>query len=131
MILGLSIGGNAGILAHGIGSGVVGGKRQACVAELGQHHREIACRSVQVLSPVIGVNAKCAGGIRHQLPKTDGPGVGDGARIVSALDLDIGAIKVQPIRDGNVGGTQSTVACIAQTDLLDRAEKKGAKPGWP
>ena len=70
----------------------------------------------------MSVDAKCPGRIGHQLPEPDRPDMGDGVWIVRALDLDIGEIEVEPVRDGDIGCTEPRVARIAQSGLLDRGE---------
>ena len=82
------------MLAHGVGSGIVGGERESRVAKLGQHQGEVTGRSVEVLPPIVRVDAKYTGRIGHQLPEPDRPDMGDGVRIVRTLDLDIGPIEV-------------------------------------
>ena len=113
--------------AHGVRPCIVGGQRKADIAELGQHQSEILGRTVEVLPPVVGINAKCTGGVRHQLPKADRTGMGDGARIVGALNFNIGAIEVQPVRDGDVSLAEAGVACISQPGFLDGGQNVRAR----
>jgi hypothetical protein len=110
------------MLAHGVGSGIVGGEREARVAKLGQHEGEVARGAVEVLLPIVGIHAKRASSIGHQLPEPYRPDTGDGVRIVRTLDLYIGAIEVEPVRDGDIRRTEPRVARVAQSGLLDRGE---------
>lgn len=107
------------MLAHRAGPGVVGRKREPDIAELRQHPGEIARRAVEVFSPVMRIDAEAPGGPGHQLTKPDRPLVGDHRGIVGALNLDIGAIEVQPVGDGNTGRAQARVARVAQRGLFE------------
>ncbi len=81
----------------GIRTGIVGCKRQRRIAELLKHHQQVTGRAVEILGDVMGVNAKIARGVGHQLAEPDGPDRAHGTWVVRALDLDIGAIEQRPI----------------------------------
>ena len=82
-----------------MGTGIVGRKRQRGIAELLKHHQQVTGRAVEVLGDIMGIDAEIARGVGHQLAKPDGTNWAQGAGIVRALDLDVGAVEQRPIGD--------------------------------
>ncbi len=82
-----------------MGTGIVGRKRQLGIAELLKNHQKVTGQAVEVLGDVMGIDAEIAGGVGHQLTEPDGTDRAARARIVRALNLDIGAIEQRPIGD--------------------------------
>lgn len=76
-----------------IGTGVIGGKRKCRIAELLEHLQQIPRRTIEVLGGIMGINPEIARGVWHQLAEPNGADRTARAHIVSALDLDIGAVK--------------------------------------
>ena len=108
-----------------MGTGVIGSKRQCGIAELLKHHQKVTGRAVEVLDDVMGINAEIARGAGHELPKTDGADRAPRSRVVSTLNLDIGAVEERPIGDGEARAAQRVMACIAQGRGLDGVEDLG------
>ena len=106
-------------------TGIVRRKRQRRIAELLEHHQQVSRRAVEVLGNVMGVNTEIASGVRHQLAEPDGPDRAQGAGIVRALDLDIGAIEQRPIGDRQACLTQGVMAAVAERRGLDCMEDFG------
>ena len=132
MALGFSKGGNAAVAGDRMGTGIVGRERQRGIAELLKHHQKVTGRAVEVLGDVMGIDAEIARGIRHQLAEPDGPDRAQGARIIGALDLDIGAVEQRPIADRHTRLTQGVMATVAQRCGLDGVEDfgGGADGAW-
>ena len=105
---------------HGFGSGVVSGEGEADIAELRHHLRQIPGRAIKVLAPVMGIDAKRAGRVRHQLTETNGSDPAAGGRVVGAFDLDIGPEDQPPLRDGDPGAPQAGVGGIAKRGIVNR-----------
>ncbi len=122
VVLGFWERGDAGMAVYGLGSRIVGCKRQPDIAELRKHHGEVARRPVKVFMPVMRVDTEKSGRARHELAKADGPGRGPCLRIVAAFYLDIGAIDRQPIRDAETCLAQARVVCITLPDIGDGGE---------
>jgi len=97
MPLGFSKRGDAAVACDRLRASVVGCKGQRALAELVEHHQQVAGLSVEVLRNVMWVHAEIAGGIRHKLPKAYGPDRAACSRIVCALDFDVGPVKERPI----------------------------------
>lgn len=108
-----------------MGTGIVGRKRQRGIAELLKHHQKVTRRAVEVLCDVMGVNTEIARGIGHQLAEPDGTDRAQGAGIVRALDLDVGAIEQRPIGDRQARPTQGIMAAVTQRRGLDGVEDFG------
>ena len=108
-----------------MGTGIVRRKRQLGIAELLKHHQKVTRRAVEVLGDVMGINAEIARGIGHQLAESDGADGAQGAGIVRALDLDIGAVEQRPISDRQARLTQGVMAAIAQRRGLNGVEDFG------
>lgn len=108
-----------------MGAGIVGRERQRGIAELLKHHQKVTGRAVEVLGDVMGVNTEIARGIGHQLAKPDGTDRAQGAGIVRALDLDVGAVEQRPIADRQTCLTQGVMAAVAQRRGLDGVEDFG------
>lgn len=60
---------------HGASTGIIGRECELPAAELREPHQQISCRAIEVLGHVMGVDAKAAGRVGHQLPQPDGPGM--------------------------------------------------------
>ena len=112
MPLGFAKRGDAAVTCDRLRAGVVGRKGQRALAELVEHHQQVAGRSVEVLRNVMWVHSEIAGGIRHKLPKAYGTDRATRCRIVCALDFDVGAVKERPISDGKPCATQRTMPGI-------------------
>ena len=108
-----------------MGTGIVGRKRQRGIAELLEHHQKVSRRAVEVLRDVMGIDAQIARSIGHQLAKPDGTDRAQGAGIVRALDLDVGAVEERPIGDRQTCLTQGVMAAVAQRRGLDGVEDFG------
>ncbi len=108
-----------------MGTGIVRRKRQLGIAELLKHHQKVTGRAVEVLGDVMGIDAEIARGIGHQLAESDGADGAARARIVRALDLDIGAVEQRPISDRQARLTQGVMAAVAQRRSLDGVEDFG------
>lgn len=108
-----------------MGTGIVGSERQRRIAELLEHHEKVPRRAVEVLRDVMGVNTEIARGIGHQLAEADGPDRAQGARVIGALDLDVGAVEQRPIGDRQTCLTQSVMAAVAERSGLDGMEDVG------
>jgi len=108
-----------------MGTGVIGSKRQCGIAELLKHHQKVTGRAVEVLDDVMGINAEIARGAGHELPKTDGADRAPRSRVVSTLNLDIGAVEERPIGDRQPHLTQGIMAAVAQRRGLDGVEDSG------
>lgn len=108
-----------------MGTGIVRRKRQLGIAELLKHHQKVTGRAVEVLGDVMGIDAEIARGIGHQLAESDGADGAARARIVRALDLDIGAVEQRPISDRQTCLTQGVMAAVAQRRGLDGVEDFG------
>ena len=57
VVLRLPIGWDAAMPLHRLGARVVGGQSKSSVPKAGQHHQEIPSRPVEVLLPVVGIDA--------------------------------------------------------------------------
>jgi hypothetical protein len=108
-----------------MGTGIVRRKRQFGIAELLKHHQKVTGRAVEVLGDVMGVDAEIARSVRHQLAEPDGSNRAQRARIVRALDLDVGAIEQRPITDRQTCLTQGVMAAVTQRRGLDGVEDFG------
>ena len=108
-----------------MGTGIVGRERQRGIAELLEHHQQVTRRAIEVLGDVMRVNAEIARGIRHQLAESDGADGAARAGIVSALDLDVGAVEERPIADRQTCLTQGVMAAVAQRRSFDGMEDFG------
>jgi len=108
-----------------MGTGIVGRKRQRGIAELLEHHQKVSRRAVEVLGDVMGIDAKIARGVGHQLAEPDGSNRAQRTRVIGALDLDIGAVEQRPIDDRQARLTQSVMAAVAQRGGLDGVEDFG------
>jgi len=108
-----------------MGTGIVGSERQRRIAKLLEHHHKVPRRAVEVLGDIMGIDAQIARGIGHQLAKPDGTNRAQGARVIRALDLDIGAVEQRPIGDRQTCLTQSVMAAVAQSRGFDRVEDFG------
>lgn len=108
-----------------MGTGIVGSERQRGIAELLEHHQQVSRRAVEVLGDVMGIDAEIARGVGHQLAEPDGSNGAQGARVIGALDLDIGAIEQRPIGDRQARLTQSVMAAVTQRRGLDGVEDFG------
>ena len=111
--------------SHRMGTCIVGRKRQRGIAELLKHHQQVTRRAIEILGDVMGINAEIAGSVGHQLAKPDGTDWAQGAGIVRALDLDVGAVEQRPIGDRQTCLTQGTMAAVAQRRGLDGVEDFG------
>lgn len=108
-----------------IGTSIVGSERQRGIAELLEHHQQVTGRAVEVLRDVVGIDAEIARGVGHQLAKPDGSNRAQGAGIVRALDLDVGAVEQRPIGDRQARLTQRIMAAVTQRRGLDGVEDFG------
>ena len=108
-----------------MGAGIVGRECQRGIAELLEHHQKVTGRTVEVLRDVMGVDAEIARGVRHELTEPDGPDRAQGARVIGALDLDVGAVEQRPIGDRQTRLAQSVMAAITQRRGLDGVEDFG------
>jgi len=111
---------------------VIGRKRQRTVAELVEHHQQVACRTVEVLRNVMGIDAETAGGVWHELTKAYRADRASRCGIIGALDLDIGAVEERPIGNGEPCATQCAMPGIPQGRGLDRIQDlwRGAGGSW-
>lgn len=108
-----------------MGTGIVRRKRQRGIAELLKHHQQVTRRAIEILGDVMGINAEIAGSVGHQLAKPDGTDWAQGAGIVRALDLDVGAIEQRPIGDRQTRLAQSIMTAVTQGGGLDGMEDFG------
>ena len=108
-----------------MGTGIVGRKRQRGITELLKHHQKVTGRAVEVLGDVMRVNPEIERGFGHQLAESDGADGAQGAGIVRALDLDIGAVEQRPISNRQARLTQGVMAAVAQRRGLDGVEDFG------
>ena len=73
----------------------------------------------------MGIDTKIIGRARHQLTEPDRTDRAQCARVIGALDLDIGAVEQRPIDDRQARLTQSVMAAVAQRGGLDGVEDFG------
>lgn len=112
MPLGFAKRGDAAVACDRLGTSVVGRKSQRALAELVEHHQQVAGRSVEVLRRILRIDAEIAGGLGHKLPKPYGTDRAACSGIVCALDFDVGSVKERPISDGKPRATQRTMPGI-------------------
>lgn len=108
-----------------MGTGIVGRESQRGIAKLLKHHQQVTRRAIEILGDVMGINAEIAGSVGHQLAKPDGTDWAQGAGIVRALDLDVGAVEERPVGDRQTCLTQGVMAAVAQRRGLDGVEDFG------
>ena len=108
-----------------MGTGIVGSERQRRIAELLEHHQQVTGRAVEVLGDVVGVDAEIARSVGHQLAEPNGTDWAQGAWVVGALDLDVGAVEQRPITDRQARLTKGVMAAVAQRRGLDGVENFG------
>ena len=108
-----------------MGTGIVGSKRQRGIAELLEHHQKVAGRTIEVLGDIMGVDTELVGGVGHELAEPDGSNRAARAGIVSALDLDVGAVEERPVGDRQTCLTQSVMTAVTQGGGLDGMEDFG------
>ena len=65
------------------------------------------------------VHLQKRGGARHQLTQSNGAHGAPGPRVVAALDFDVGAIQVDPLRDAQPGLPEGRVTRVAQRGRVD------------
>lgn len=99
MALGFAEGRDASVARNGSWTGVVCGQRQLLGPELIEHKKQVASRTIEVLMNVMGIDAEFGSCGGHKLAQTDSPNMTARARIVGALNLDIGPVKALPLRD--------------------------------
>lgn len=104
---------------------IVSRERQRGIAELLEHHQKVPRRTVEVLRDIMGIDTQIAGGVRHKLAEPNGADRAQSARVIGALDLDIGAVEQRPIGDRQARLTQGIMAAVAQRRGLDRVEDFG------
>jgi hypothetical protein len=125
MALGFSKRGNSAMAGDRMGTGIVGSERQCGIAELLEHHQKVTGRAVEILRNVMGIDAEIARGARHQLAEPNCANRAKRARIIGALDLDVGAVEQSPIGDRQARLTQGVVAAVAQRRGLYGVEDFG------
>lgn len=108
-----------------MGTGIVGRESQRGIAELLKHHQQVTRRAIEILGDVMGIDAEIAGSVGHQLAKPDGTDWAQGAGIVRALDLDVGAVEERPVGDRQTCLTQGVMAAVTQRRGLDGVEDFG------
>ena len=108
-----------------MGAGIIGSERKCGIAELLEHHQKVTRRAVEILGDVMGIDTEIARGVGHQLAEPDGPDRAQGARVIGALDLDVGAVEQRPIGDRQARLTQGIMAAVAQRCGLDGVEDFG------
>ena len=70
----------------------------------------------------MGIDTKIIGRARHQLTEPDRADRAQCARVIGALDLDIGAVEERPIGDRQTRLPQRVMAAVAQRGCFNGVE---------